>query len=354
MTLIRFSEHNPIGQIDRENGIIYGVSVITSGREATGHGMYVDQKMIEQVNEFGQAAGEVGVKARFDHPNPCASSMGTELGRFKNFRIDGNQVRADLHLNESSAKSPNGNYREYVLSLAEEDPDQFATSIVFRPDEDYIPNREDYPGESQEDSNPFWMPHARVASLTHVDVVNEGAANDGLFSNGVEMEYVKLKAKQFMKDHADIIKPALESVVQQYFKENPITHTKMAEEKKGFFERLFGASTKEEATQVAEEMETQLSEKSEELTSLQSKVEELESQLSSTKEALEEAKLSSEQAKAAFDAEKAGLEAELAVFKAADISDDKGEDDSPEEVIETETKLSGHDKNAEALKNRKR
>jgi hypothetical protein len=218
--LQRFKEANPIGKIDKDNGIIYGVSVITGNREASGHEMYVDDVMVDQVVEHGSQNKE-GLKARFDHPNPCGGSMGTVVGRFKNFRRDGLQARADLYLLASAADSPAGDYRTYILNLAEEDPNAFATSIVFRSGEaeEFSPN--DYPHLDEND--PFFYPHARIKSLTHCDVVDEGAANDGLFGRP---DYLAEQAERWSKENPQAVKafmpillPFIEEIVNNKFKD---------------------------------------------------------------------------------------------------------------------------------------
>ena len=211
--LQRFQEANPVGAIDKEKGIIYGVSVITGNREASGHEMYVDSVMVDQVVEHGNA-NQQGLKARFDHPSPCANSMGTAVGRFKNFRRDGIQARADLHLFDSAADSPNGDYRTYILNQAEEDSNAFATSIVFMMDEVFEPNPKDYPQLSADD--PFFYPHARIKALTHCDVVDEGAANDGLFGRP---DYLAEQAVRWAKENPSAIK-AFEPVIMEIINKN--------------------------------------------------------------------------------------------------------------------------------------
>ena len=48
----------------------------------------------------------------------------------RNFQVQGDKVIGDLHLSETTAKSPSGDLREYVESLAEEDPEAFGLSVV--------------------------------------------------------------------------------------------------------------------------------------------------------------------------------------------------------------------------------
>jgi len=210
--LRKFKVGTSFSRVDKENGILRGVNIITGNREASGHEMYVDETTVEQVVAMGMQTGNVGLKARFDHPNACSGSMGTVIGRFKNFRKEGIQAKADLHLLESAAKSPNGNYRDYILSLAEEAPDSFATSIVFRADESFIPEESEFKEVDPQD--PFFLPHVRIASLTHCDVVDEGAANDSFFSPVFgRPNYWKEQVEFFVNENPEI----LENILDTYF-----------------------------------------------------------------------------------------------------------------------------------------
>ncbi len=125
-------------KVDREKGIISNIVVVAEG-EAKGHNINLNKKFLSDVV---QLAGErpAGIKARFGHPNICATALGTYLGRFKNFRETPSPlfprgargVIADLHLDTSAKKSPKGNLYEYVLDMAENNPDMFGASIAFK------------------------------------------------------------------------------------------------------------------------------------------------------------------------------------------------------------------------------
>lgn len=152
--------------VNRLTHVIHGVSVIQVG-PALGHSLYVDFGTLQQVVELGNFL-PMGVKSRFTHPGLSADGLGRFLGRVKGFYVDGDRVRADLYLADASAKSPYGDLREYIESLAETDASAFGMSVVYRPNEPY-----------QQDGKAF----IRLAALLAVDVVDEPAANrDGLFS----------------------------------------------------------------------------------------------------------------------------------------------------------------------------
>jgi hypothetical protein len=106
----------------------------------------------------------------------CGTSLGTYIGRYKNFRLseNGEYAVADLHVDEVCKKSPSGNLYDYVFEMAETNPDMFGNSIVFKggllKDED---------GEIVEHEN--GMPYDVCESLLASDLVDEPAATDSLF-----------------------------------------------------------------------------------------------------------------------------------------------------------------------------
>jgi len=164
--------------VDREAGAVYGVSVTTVG-EAKGHGVQLDAEFVDTVVEQGNAHTQ-GLKARFGHPNMCSTALGTFIGRFKNFRRDGDQARADLFLSNAASETPHGDLKEYVLSMAEQEPDMFGTSIVFTPGREYVRGDD---GEKVYDfGSTDALPFIECDKLHACDAVDDPAANEGLFS----------------------------------------------------------------------------------------------------------------------------------------------------------------------------
>jgi hypothetical protein len=137
-----------------------------------------------------------GLKSRFTHPDLSSDGLGKFLGRAKNPRLDiirerdsegtlkTNEihvVRADLHIDPSSHKTPSGDIGGYIMDLAESDPDALSSSLVLRADKTY---RIDDKGRRLKDENteedlpPLWTPTALHAT----DIVDTGDAVDGLLS----------------------------------------------------------------------------------------------------------------------------------------------------------------------------
>jgi len=183
-------------KIDRENNVIYGYSVISTG-EAMGHGVMIDETTLEQVNDLGNTAKK-GLKSRFGHPNMSHSAFGTFLGRSKDFRIDGDRVLADLYIDETAFNSPKGNLGKYVLDLAESDPDAFGASVVIEMEEEYLIDEK---GERKKDEegNPL-LPFARVKTLYASDIVDEPATGDSLFEFFSDSVKPSAEVTQFLTD----------------------------------------------------------------------------------------------------------------------------------------------------------
>lgn len=206
--------------VDREQGIITGYAVITKG-PALGHNMTIDDKTLNQVVELGNKAS-LGIKSRFDHPSASNTSMGTFLGRTKNFRRAGDRVLGDLHLSEPAKKAPQGDLYSYVLDMAESDPQAFGASIVFEGKSEFLLNED---GTKQTDAQGKPLPAlARVETLLASDVVDDPAANPGgLFSTG---ESLASKITSFLNRWAmhDLL-PQLQAVMAAHKEESIMSET---------------------------------------------------------------------------------------------------------------------------------
>jgi hypothetical protein len=168
-------------------GLIRGAAVVTRG-EALGWGMWLDGDFLISVADAINAAGERGIKGRFTHPNSCNDGLGSYLGRWSNATLDGEMVRADLHVNEVAHSAPEGDIGTYVLELAAQDPEAFGASIVFQWDavaEELFESRnkqlDPTTGQvhfvSPDPDNVENLPHARLQRLWAIDCVDEPAAN---------------------------------------------------------------------------------------------------------------------------------------------------------------------------------
>ncbi len=140
---------------------IRGVSVITGGQEAEGHGLTIDDTTLQQLQECAKSRGKVPVT--LDHGSGVKDLNGFLTG----FRIDtlGDQpkIRADWHLLESHPET------KVMLEKAEKMPTCFGLSVAFKGPPKGVP----IGGGKMA---------ARCEKLLSVDVVTRPAANEGLFS----------------------------------------------------------------------------------------------------------------------------------------------------------------------------
>jgi len=232
----------PEGPIDHEKGTIEGISVTTEG-EAKGHRVWLDESFVDEVVKQGNEKKN-GLKARFGHPNMCSTSLGTFLGRITNFRKE-TTVRdngqkayravADLSLSDSAKESPNGDLYAYVLGLADKEADMFGTSIVFTPGKSYRKTQSGRKVTRQyqtsddgsilydENGQPEFLgwvdengkavdtaadpvverDYASCEKLRACDVVDDPAANDGLFSQ-FGQETVAGQITEFLDLHPQV------------------------------------------------------------------------------------------------------------------------------------------------------
>jgi hypothetical protein len=142
-------------RIDRESGVISGVSVITEGLAKT-HDKVVDAKTLRTVKESADSYPG-GLKVKMEHGTDAKDIVGV----LKSFRIDGSQLRADLHLLKNSQ------WFSQVIEMAETIPDLFGLSISF----------------SCEIEEVDGLKCARCVEIYSADIVDTPAANaNGLFS----------------------------------------------------------------------------------------------------------------------------------------------------------------------------
>ena len=152
--------------VDRKRNVIYGPSVATRG-PVPSHGVEFDAKSLSMLSVLGNRATG-GIKSRFAHPSMLRDGLGSFLGRWFNFRVEGDRLRADLHLSSTASTSPQGDLAAYIMGLAIDDPDAFGVSVVL-PMADV--ERAAIRGEP-----------IRPTEFRAADFVDSPAANSGLFS----------------------------------------------------------------------------------------------------------------------------------------------------------------------------
>ena len=178
-------------RVSRNNEVVEGFAVVTKGVTHDERGEF-DDTALDKIVELGNQP-KMGIKSRFGHPNMSSTALGTFLGRVKNFRRDGSIVRADLHIDQTAHKTPDGDLAGYTMELAESDPDAFGSSMVIHWDEEY---RQEKDGSLTKDEKGNALPPLiRVKKLMSVDIVDDPAANNGLFGMPFLSESVKPSAE---------------------------------------------------------------------------------------------------------------------------------------------------------------
>ena len=170
-----FSEQKHVN-VDRQNDKISNIEIANYGRNK--NYTFFDDKFLDDVAKHGNAQSQ-GVKSRFGHPNMCASSLGTFIGRYHNFRVENRKVFADLTLDpitkKTSVEGKGIKMYDYIMDMAESNYDMFGNSIVIMGD-DYDLEIENDKGEKQ------WETVQVLHSLLASDLVDDPAATDQLFS----------------------------------------------------------------------------------------------------------------------------------------------------------------------------
>ena len=87
--------------VDRENDVIKNTKIAMYGRNL--NDSFFDNDFLNELVKQGNS-NESGIKCRFGHPNMCANSFGTYVGRYRNHRVDNGVVFADLYLDPVQKK----------------------------------------------------------------------------------------------------------------------------------------------------------------------------------------------------------------------------------------------------------
>jgi len=130
--------------------IIPAVYILSQG-EAKGHDLYIDKTSLEQAYQLMKSAPN-GVKCKLNH----GSGLESVVGYARNPRIEGDKLKADLHLLKSSP------HYALIKEMADEAPDQFGVSLAFMNESETI-NGKDY---------------IRPQSIASADLVSSPASNE--------------------------------------------------------------------------------------------------------------------------------------------------------------------------------
>ena len=241
------------GAIDREAGVMAGVSLISVG-EALGHGAYVDEDSIDTaLAALNQMGG--GLPAYITHRGALFDDRLTrEIGMFTGFRVEGEQLKADFSAFDSFKEDESRKFNR-LFEMAEKMPERFGLSIVFSAAMSWATPAGDVPGsmDRPEDAM-FEYPSVRVLEVNSADFVDTPAANQrGLFS--------KLDTKTLSK----MTKAELTEKHEQLEAENIALSKKVEELETGANEFAAQEQTIQALTASKADMETDLNSAKEQL-----------------------------------------------------------------------------------------
>lgn len=208
-------------RVNFEERVITDVIMCQVG-EAKGHGVNLEQSFIEDGIAYAvKHHSKIGLKCRFGHPAMSNDALGTEVGRFKNFRVENDKMVADLHIFKSANLSPtHPGAGDWILSMADEDPNAIMCSIVFKPGKKYQYDDEGHkyylkiiydsfgarygtedPDKKFDSNKPVYV---ELNELMATDLVDEGAATDKLFSAFSNPDKFAVIATEFLDQHPKI------------------------------------------------------------------------------------------------------------------------------------------------------
>lgn len=182
-------------RVDRDAGIIRGVSVFQAG-EISDRGLHADRKTLLLLKQQCDAYTN-GVKVKADHK----SGIFAVSGILRGFRMDGDVLRADLHVLSSEEN------REKLMEMAEEIPDTFGLSVSIEQELEQV-------GDKM---------MIRPTQVFSVDLVTEPAAcPNGLFEKTRRMvdattQHKKMNPEEIQKEFS-ALKDALKSFEQRLAK----------------------------------------------------------------------------------------------------------------------------------------
>lgn len=166
-------------RIDTEKGVIYGVVLAQKGLNK--NGTYFSERFLNELKAKGEERGYI--KARFGHPTMCNNSLGSYIGRYKNFRVEEGKIFGDLFLDDIT-KDTNVEGRgitmyDYIMRMAQGNSEMFGNSIVILAN--YVIEEYEEDGETKEADG-----HELIEWISS-DLVDDPAATDSLFHSSNDL-----------------------------------------------------------------------------------------------------------------------------------------------------------------------
>jgi hypothetical protein len=167
-SLITTPDGHQIG-VDRSGEVLRGYVVAKFGDfKSPGRGRF-NLQSLETIRDLLNSGPGTPIKSNFSHPKrENDQGLGRFLGRVRDAWLDGDRVRADLHLDPGAHDSPEGDLVTYLVGIATHDRSAVSSSLSMTMD---VLRDPAHPGLA-----PLWIPTQLFSS----DIVSEGDAVDGL------------------------------------------------------------------------------------------------------------------------------------------------------------------------------
>lgn len=200
-----------VNSIDVDSGIIRGVKEANEGLNKNGY--WFTSNLLEELKNAGNSGN--GIKCRFGHPNEFGESLGTYVGRKKNYRVVNNALFCDLHLDVIAKETKlNGvSHWDWILKMAESNPDMFGNSVVFMPASMDI---QEFDGKE--------YPVPTLKEFRASDLVDEPAATNHLFNSETKNTMSK-EIKGFLESIKLSVNEAVQKLLEPKVNENDVTET---------------------------------------------------------------------------------------------------------------------------------
>lgn len=183
-TIYPLSEAYASSVLDKENGIVRDVVLLTGNKTSANKTFYTEKALAEAVKRYE------GAKMFIDHGKDAVRSVRDLGGVYKNVRLQENFLKADLHL------LPNKTVREIVIPIAEAKPNGVGLSIRDR-------------GKGREENGVFLVEGFAPKGPYSIDLVTEASVNRNLFEHLNDEEDVDMKISEITLDDLQKENPAL-------------------------------------------------------------------------------------------------------------------------------------------------
>ena len=192
--ILQFRRSASATNVDVTSRTITGVIVMSRG-QVKDYRQYVLDDAFADALMKSAARDKKGVMANYGHNY---DNLGKRLGRFTNFADDGTDIRADITIFQSADDSPSlKGLGTYVLKMAQEDNQALMSSIKFSYKYEFQRDGsgKEYKVNYYDREKSQWVPsnpdmgdvYLKFDQLRSVDIVDEGAATDKLFTSQDEL-----------------------------------------------------------------------------------------------------------------------------------------------------------------------